>query len=406
MTGVPTPWRPMAFSLLALSMAAGARAGRAQAIASPTVVPIEVFNNHVYVRMTSGGHDLWPLLDTGAGTTLLDLASAQALGLRLGQPVNVRGAGAGTARGSSLVDAKVVLPQDSTLAVSPRLALPMIVLNTFEGRSVNGILGADFIGQKVLQLDYVGRRLLLHDSRTFRYEGKGTSVPVQLKAGHPHVAGRVILSDGASLPADCEVDIGSSAALGLTRPFVEKNRLLERVGPTIRRTAGRGVGGATRATIGRIKALGIGDQELSFPITALYGDSSGVFSTDETFECNVGGDVMRRFTVFLDYAHKQMILEPNAVFREPFETDMSGAGFKPDTSGAGLRVSDIMPGGPAAAAGLAEGDLIVTVDGRPALDYGIDSLRRRLRRDGGEIRFVVRRADGDHTIRLAVRRLV
>jgi predicted aspartyl protease len=374
--------------------------------AQPVVVPIELTNNHVFVRMTSKGRDLSLLLDTGAGITLLDLPVAEALGFRLGGQANIAGAGPATVRATLLLDASITLPEDTTVKVSPRIALPMEGLNAFEGREVNGIMGADFIGRSVVQLDYAGKRLLLHDASTFSYSGRGVRVPMYLKEGHPHISAQVLLADGAQLKADCVIDIGASGALTLTKPFADKHRLAERVGPTISRKTGRGVGGSARATIGRVAALRIGEVELARPVTALYGDSAGVLSTDRNFECNIGADVLRRFTVFLDYRHKQIILEPNEAVSEPFEADMGGAAFRIDTASGGFRVTDLMPNGPGERAGLVEGDLIVAVDGRAALEFGADPLRQRLRRPGGEVEFTVRRADGDRIIRVPVRRLI
>ena len=139
------------------------------------------------------------------------------------------------------------------------------------------------------------------------------------------------------------------------------------------------------------------------PVTAFYGDSAGVFSRDE-FDCNIGGDILRRFRVYFDYSRNEMILEPNASINDPFEADMGGLAFRIENDG--LRVTDLMPKGPAEVAGLLEGDLIVAVDGRPAAQTGVEGLRQRLRRPGGEVTFTVRRNGKDIEIRMPVRRIV
>jgi hypothetical protein len=376
----------------------------APARSAATVVPIQVVNNHVHLRMSSGGRDLSMIYDTGAGLTLVDVPIAQALGFKLGGAVNLGGAGAGPVRAFALEGGTLVLPQDTTIRVTPVIALQM-ALSAFEGIPVNGILGADFTRQSVLQLDYANEQMILHP-RGFRYAGNGVRIPLTFKEWHPHAVGQIILADGTNLSADCVIDVGASGALTLTKPFVEKHRLTERVGPTIRRRFGRGVGGSSWATVGRVARLRLGAAEVQAPITAMYGDSAGVMSTDRSFECNIGGEFLRRFNVYFDYARKEMILEPTAAIDEPFETDMGGAAFRIDTVGGGLRITDIMPRGPAEAAGLREDDLIVSIDGRQALEYGVEGLRRRLRRPGGEVELRVRRPQGEQVIRLPVRRLI
>jgi hypothetical protein len=371
---------------------------------APVTVPIQLVNNHVYLRMTSGGRDLSLIYDTGAGITLLAIPTAEALGFKLGPPVSVGGAGSTPVRAFALSGGTLALPQDTMIKVTPAVALAMS-LAAYEGIAVDGILGADFTRQGVLQLDYAGQRMLLHPP-AFRYTGTGVRVPITFKEGHPHAVGQIMLADGTRLAADCVIDVGASGALLLTKPFVEKHRLLERVGPTIRRKFGRGVGGSSWATVGRVAAVRLGTAELRAPITAFYGDSAGVLSSDRSFECNIGGEILRRFNVFFDYARKEMILEPTAAVSDPFETDMGGAVFRIDSASGGLRVTDIMPRGPAEAAGLREDDLVLSIDNRPALEYGMEALRRRLRRAGGEVEFRVRRAEGETVIRVPVRRII
>ncbi|AHG92360.1 PDZ/DHR/GLGF domain protein (plasmid) [Gemmatirosa kalamazoonensis] len=399
--------RSAAYAALAIICAGRVAASQSAPSAPnvPVVIPIRVVNNHVHLRMSSGGRDLSMIYDTGAGTTLLDLPVAESLGLRLGPAVNIGGAGPNAARGFRLASGSLVLPQDSTITVTPAIAFPMSIA-VFEGLPVNGILGADFTAQSVVQLDYARQRMMLYP-RTFRYAGDGIRLPLTFKDGHPHTVGQVVLADGARLSADCAIDVGASSALMLTKPFVEKHHLLDRVGPTIHRKSGRGVGGSAWTTIGRVAAVRLGTAELRAPITAFYGDSAGVFSTDRSFECNVGGEILRRYIVYLDYGRKEMILEPTAAVDDPFEADMSGAAFRMDTAAGGIRVTDIMPRGPAEAAGLQEDDLLVGIDGRPALEVGVEALRRRFRQHGGEVELTVRRAQGDRVIvRLPVRRLI
>ena len=366
------------------------------------VVPIRIVNNHVHLMMTGNGREFSMIYDTGAGLTLLDIPIADALGMKRGGAVNLGGAGASPTRAYAIDgDKTIALPQDTTIKVKPVVEFEM-KLAPYEGTPIGGILGADFTRQFVLQLDYANERMTLHP-RSFAYTGNGVRLPLTFKEGKPHTVGQIILSDGTRLSADCHLDVGSSGSLQLTKPFVEKNHLLSRVGPTIRRQTGRGVGGTSWGTVGRVTALQLGSAELREPITVMYGDSAGVFSSN-TFDCNVGNEVFRRFIVYLDYGRREMILEPTASVGDPFEADMGGAAFRLDVGG--LRISELMPRGPAELAGLKPEDLIVSIDGRPALEYGLEALRRRLRKPGGEVEFRIRRGQDEQTIRLPVRRII
>ena len=402
---VPARFRVIAGLAAALTVACARRVETGvRPQGAPVVVPIQLVNNHVHLGMSAAGRHLSLIYDTGAGFTLLDIPVAEALGVKLGKSVSVGGAGNAPVRAFAVSGGRLALPQDTTIQVTPVVALEMS-LGMFEGIPVNGILGADFTRQFVLQLDYAGQRMLLHP-RDYRYTGNGIRIPLTFREGQPHTVGEIILSDSTRLKANCVIDVGASGALLLTKPFVEKHRIAQRVGPTIYRRAGRGVGGSSWATIGRVAAVRLGTAEVQAPITLMYGLSSGVLSTDRAFECNIGGEILRRYNVFFDYGRKEMILEPTPALSEPFEADMGGAAFRLDTLAGGIRITDLMPKGPAELAGLREDDLIVRIDGRPALEYGVDALRKRLRRDGGDVDFRVRRPEGEQVIRLPVRRLI
>ena len=66
----------------------------------------------------------------------------------------------------------------------------------------------------------------------------------------------------------------------------------------------------------------------------------------------------------------------------------------------GALVADIWPNGPAARAGLRQGDVIVSVDGRPAVDAAAVSYAISSRRPGDQIKLGVRRGGGEQTLTL------
>jgi Do/DeqQ family serine protease len=66
----------------------------------------------------------------------------------------------------------------------------------------------------------------------------------------------------------------------------------------------------------------------------------------------------------------------------------------------GALIAEVWPGGPAAAAGLRQGDVITSVDGRPAADAAGVSYAVSTRRIGDPIKLGVRRGTGEQTITL------
>src|SRR5262245_48382330 len=347
---------------------------RAAATKQPTTIPIDVYNNHVFVKVCVGDHPLDLILDTGAGETYLNLGTAERLGIKLGERFNVAGAGAGTVAGGKLQGASVRFPGSSLVLPVPS-SLDISRMPRREGHRVDGILGADFISRFVVAIDYVKEQLRLYEPRTYRYAGPGSSIPFTFDQNHfPLVDAEVTLADGATLKGRMLVDVGSGGTLLLTKSFADENRLRDRIGPTIRRGGG-GVGGAVFADVGRVAALRLGAVQVSQPITQLAG-VAGATSDNEEWVGNIGGDILRRFTVFLDYSNKRIILEPHARTDAPFEADMSGIGLLMDDSLTTAWIDNLAPGTAATDAGLAVGDTLVRVADRPATMATISDLRK------------------------------
>ena len=371
----------------------------------PIVAPIEISNNHVFVKVCAGDAPLDFILDTGAGASFFDLNHAKTLGLRIGSAFSVRGAGAGTVAGGRVEGGAVSLV-GTGLKQPVSSALDLSNLPSREGHRMDGILGYDFIRRFVVAIDYVKQELRLYDPDNFQYSGPGTTVPVTFFGNHPHINTEVRLADGTAIPARMIVDVGSAASLSLTKPFVDANHLRDRVGPTVRRRGGGGVGGATWTDVGRVDGLRIGNLEIAKPTTTLFGDSAGVFTTPGTWVGNIGGDILRRFTVFLDYKHNRIIFEPHSGTSEVFESDMSGIGFVMDDSLHTLIIDSVVPDSPAGAAGLVARDTVTAVDGRPATATELQELRKRLKRDGERVSFTIRHGGETKTVVIVTRRLV
>ena len=374
--------------------------------ASRTVrVPIEITNNHVFVTACADERQLDLLLDTGAARSNFDMTVARSLGIEFDHTFQARGAGAGSVAASSFRPRSVTIA-GTTLTQPVGMAIDFERLTPREGRRIDGVLGADFIKRFVVEIDYHNSELRLHDKDGFRYTGGGASVPLAFANDHPVIGAALRLKDGEVLTGQFIVDVGASGALSLVKAFVEKHRLRERVGPVVMRRSGGGVGGPAESAVGRVAALSIGSVELPAPVTNMYGDAAGVFSSNPHWIGNIGGDVLRRFTVYFDYQGKRMILESNQRFGEPFETDMSGATFIGTADPGQLTVDHIVAGSPAAESGLQVGDVIVEVEDQPVGARTLLDLRDRLRRDSEAVQVTVVRNGARHTVSFKTRRLV
>jgi hypothetical protein len=72
-----------------------------------------------------------------------------------------------------------------------------------------------------------------------------------------------------------------------------------------------------------VESLEIDGVTILNPVADFSTDTKGVTATTN-YDGTIGGDILRRFTVILDYSRQQMILQPNSTFGDPFAFDLSG----------------------------------------------------------------------------------
>jgi len=85
---------------------------------------------------------------------------------------------------------------------------------------------------------------------------------------------------------------------------------------------------------------------------------------------------------------------------------VTGIGIRPITHPKGFAIGQLFPDGPAAAAGLREGDVVLAVDGEPTARWTLDRVSSRLRSAAGtKVTLVVERGEQRFEVQL-VRRLV
>ena len=121
----------------------------------------------------------------------------------------------------------------------------------------------------------------------------------------------------------------------------------------------------------------------------------------------IGARLLRRFNLVLDYPHRQMIFEGNPNFRNYDEEHKSG--FALVAGGPGLKtleVAQVVPGSPAARAGIQAGDIIAGIDDEPAADISLASAREMFRQVGHKYKLLIQRGDQTHEVTVQMLRLL
>lgn len=296
----------------------------------------------------NGSRPLRFIFGTGAGLTALNARTAKELGLKAvdtlkGSAVGGRVSGDGF-RGVTLSVPGAAVSNQLVGAVSFD-SVPC------EMRPVEGILGYDFIKEFVVEIDYSRRVINLYDPKTFVYKGAGEFVP--LKIGRTPFSNAELLTGGrAPVAGSFEVDTGSDSAVSLNSPFVKRKQLPSAVGPVVETAADEELGGKSKSFVGRVRGFRIGKFVLENPVVMLSEGTGGAMAN--AGEAGpIGNEVFKRFKLTLDSSRSRMYLEPNEMFGNPFEYDLTGFDLRQGGEGCKVyKVGRVLKAGAGAEAGL------------------------------------------------------
>lgn len=376
---------------------------------SPThglTIPFELYDNFIFlpVRINGTGPRSF-MLDTGASTSFLSEVSADSLGLtqKHEHEKNIGTGEASTrlgfAKGVTLSLTGVELPAQTVAVV------PFDEIEFATGHTVDGLVGADLFKRYVVTIDYAARTITLDDPKNFAYRGKGDVIPFRLSGNRPFFKAAVTPLGAPRIETEFVLDTGHSGTVTLHTPFVEKHNLLAAKEKLVLRVT-RGLSGESRSWRGRLSSLQLGRFAIDLPV-ATFSEATKGSEADRSYDGALGGEILRRFTVTLDYSRHQMILEPNAAFADPYEEDMSGIqlwaqgkDFKT------VSVRSVRDGSPASEAGIKENDVIETVDDKAAGDLSLEKLDRMFKQDGSQYSLGIRRGGNLVAVTIKLRRAI
>lgn len=357
-------------------------------------IPFEFVGNHIYLRArVNDSEPLWFLLDTGATASYLDVQQAKALALG--------------DQGNSVKGVSISFP--GVKLRNQNFSIRSLGFSAYDGHTIDGMLGYDFIHRLVIEINYVGRTVNFYEPQNYKYSGSGDIIPLNMLEDDsggkvPLVRVRIMPLGRAPIEGRLIADLALRPAITFNTPFVEANKMLQPPQKTIQAVLGAGAMlRESRQPIGRLPKIQLGRFTIQSPVAIFFQDKQGVMASPE-FDGVIGSEILRRFKVIFDYSRQQMILEPNRYFSEPYEHDM--AGMLLVTEGTGFRVRQVIENSPATAAGLHEGDVISAINGKPASALTLEQLRLMFMREGRSYLFSVKRGEQKTQTRIRLRRLI
>jgi hypothetical protein len=373
-------------------------------------VPIQVRGSAVFVPVQVNGRAALFLFDSAAGWHCLNRRIADDWRLKMREhPSGAQGAGDGIVRSAEVLGAKLRLG-DLELPFTPAAATDLDGVAARRSEDLDGLLGAPLLRHYVVEIDLDAAILKVYDAAGWTYGGAGEELPVRVDSmGTPHLRVRFRAPGGVALVGEFKIDsAASSATLMFASPFIVRNRLLDTVraagAPLLPDELG-GVGGTSRMWYTRLAEAQVGRTAFERPWAGLVEAKGGTLAATQIAGI-VGGGLMHRYKVIYDCPRNRIFLEEGKRIREPFEIDMSGLRWtSPRENRREYRVRAVIPGSPAARAGLETGDLLLTLDGIPAADIDRTALGKRLM-SPGRVRLRMKRKGRELEFELALARLV
>jgi hypothetical protein len=273
------------------------------------------------------------------------------------------------------------------------------------GQPYLGTLGGDFLSRVIVEIDYARQTVRLYDPGVYKYSGKGTAFPLVFDGKVPVVRAKFTMPGQRTHEGDFVVNTALDASLLISERFAEMHRIFSSHVKTVSSSDPEIEDGAN-IVLGRLTEFQIGRFDVHSPIAAFVRQNPNS-TADNNRAGVIGGGMLRRFTVIFDYAHQQLILDPNTHFADYEQEDKSGIAVV--AKGPGLKtfeVASVQPGSPGAEAGIVKGDVIAGVDEEAAADLTLVSIRSQFRQVGHKYKLLIQRNGQAIPITVTMRRLI
>jgi len=327
----------------------------------------------------------------------------------------------------------VYLVFDKSINFSPSMGFP-----------IHGIIGYDFFKDFILDIKYSKKKIKMYDPRSYAYKEckkcYQTALDFTFNSKRPLINAKY-RSETSLIDVRLLLDSGSGSSIWL---FENQEKGIRTPLKSFDDFLGKGFNGDIYGKRSKIRELHIGDFLLK-KVTAAFPGAVYIkgISLDKR-EGSLGGNVLRRFNLIVDYPNKKISFKKNSFFAKPFNYNMSGltiqhVGYNMDLLNnqqnviidsktieknrvyLGLNrvvnektlqlansfvlrptyeISDVRSNSAADEAGLKKGDVILEVNGKQAYRYKLSQLhdlfyfeegkkiRMRIKRLGVEMQFV------------------
>ncbi|MEM7548372.1 MAG: aspartyl protease family protein [Bacteroidota bacterium] len=365
--------------------------------ANKATIRFETYNNLIVVPVVlNNAIPLRFIVDTGVNTAILtDKLFSDILSIEYGKKISLLGAdgkrevNAYVARNVSLRLPGVTGKSQSVLVLEE----DYLNLGSTIGTEIHGIIGYELFRRFVVELNYNTKTMVLKEPHAFNPKKKYTEVDISLEDTKPYITSDVTLQNGETIAAKFMFDTGASHAILLNMGADERIDLPETHLP---RLLGKGLGGDIDGCLGRVEKVKLKHFEIENPIISFANEESyhNLFKSTSR-QGSIGGGLISRFNVVIDYFRGKLYLKKNRKFNDPFDYNMSGI----EITAEGKKyneyiVHSVADNSPGYEAGVKKGDRIISINSYPATNYSLGAMNTLLmKKENKNIKLVIKREE-------------
>ncbi|MET3026752.1 PDZ domain-containing protein [Flavobacterium sp. UW10123] len=293
--------------------------------ATKAVIPFKLINNLVFIPIKVNGVELNFLLDSGVEETILfSMEEKQEVSFNNVVKIKLRGLGSEEeieglkstknileTHGLKSNDHMVFIILDQSFNLSSHIGIP-----------VNGIIGHKFFRNNYVEVNYQKKKIIVHTKNNKfeeRLNKQFKMVPITIEKAKPYIMTTATVNN-EEIPAKLLIDIGNSDAFWIFQN--DKIKLPNKNFPDF---LGKGFSGDIEGHRAKIDKFSIDEFDFKKPIVS-FPDSVSIRNVKMVPGRigSVGGEVLKRFTLVLDYNGKKLYLKKNSKYGEPFTYNKSG----------------------------------------------------------------------------------
>ena len=289
------------------------------------IIPFKFINNLIFIPIKVNGVELNFLLDSGVEETILfSMDEKKEVKFNNIEKISLRGLGS-EEEIEGLKSANNIL---ETHGLKSKNHLVYIILDqefnlsSHIGIPVNGIIGHKFFKNNLVEINYQKKKIIVYGKKEearIKLNKKFETIPITIERSKPYLITKAIV-DNVETPAKLLIDIGNSDAF-----WIFENDIIKLPKKNFPDFLGKGFSGDIEGHRAKIDQFSIAGFNFKRPVVS-FPDSSSILNVKMVPDRigSVGGEILKRFTLVLDYQERKLYLKKNNKYSEPFHYNKSG----------------------------------------------------------------------------------